>query len=153
MALGCGSVYVQLSATPAMAVTRGLAGILGRKLADRRRVELLATVGQQGQEPVAQKIGDRQGHPQIFGGGKGEANILLGKRRREAGRLEFPVGDQRPIIVDRRVEQSRSQDVEIPMVVDASLTDERHGFAEGFDDRGDKKVTAELDKIGGLRRL
>jgi hypothetical protein len=39
------------------------------------------------------------------------------------------------------------------MLVDASLMNERHGFAEGFDDRGDEKVAAELDEIGGLRRI
>jgi hypothetical protein len=36
-----------------------LAGILGRELADRRPVEFIAAMGQQGQETVAQDVGER----------------------------------------------------------------------------------------------
>src|SRR2546427_3846467 len=64
------------------------AGVLGRKPADRRPVELVAAMGQQGQEPVAQEAGERQWHAQIVSGREGEANILIAEGRREPGRLE-----------------------------------------------------------------
>src|SRR5438132_4107849 len=65
-----------------------LAGVLGRKSADRRPVERVAAMSQQGQEPVVQQAGERQRHAQIFGGRKGEPNIFVAEGRREPGRLE-----------------------------------------------------------------
>ncbi len=39
------------------------------------------------------------------------------------------------------------------MLVDAALVDERHRFAEQFDDGCDQEVATELDEICGLRLL
>src|SRR5713101_9271513 len=89
-----------------------LSGVLGRKAADRRPVELVAAMGQQGQEPVTQEAGERQRYAQIFRGRKDEPNILVAEGRREPGRLELSIGDQAAIgLVDGNVEQRRGQDV------------------------------------------
>src|SRR5882724_7558410 len=130
------------------------AGVLGRKPADRRPVELVAAMGQQGQEPVAQEAGERQWHAQIVSGREGEANILIAEGRREPGRLELSIGDQPAIgLVDGNVEQRRGQNVEILPPVDAGFAHQRHGLAERFDHRSEQEVAAELHEIGGLRRL
>ncbi len=39
------------------------------------------------------------------------------------------------------------------MLVDPSLSDERHRLAKRFDDGGDQKVAAELDEIRRFRRF
>ena len=54
-------------------------------------------MGEQCQEAVAQKAGDRQRHTQLFGRRESQPDILLTKRRREAGRLEFSIGNQAAI--------------------------------------------------------
>src|SRR6266850_7427583 len=130
------------------------AGVLGRKPADRRPVELVAAMGQQGQEPVAQEAGERQRHAQIVSGRESEANILIAEGRREPGRLELSIDDQPAIgLVDGNVEQRRGQHVEILPPVDAGFAHQRHGLAERFDHRSEQEVAAELHEIGGLRRL
>jgi hypothetical protein len=53
-----------------------------------------------GQETVAQDVGERQRHAQIFGGGERQPDVLLAEGRSDAGRLEYSIGDQPAIGVN-----------------------------------------------------
>ena len=69
-------------------------GVLGGQLRESRPVQVLATVGQQGQEPVVDQAGDGQRHAQGFARGQHEAIVFKSQRSCESGRLELLVGDQ-----------------------------------------------------------
>src|SRR5690348_8921967 len=117
--------------------------VLRRERADGGPVERLAAVREQREEAVAQQAGDRERDAQVIGGGEREADVLLAEGRSKACGLELPSGDQRAVrLVDGRAEQRRCQHIEISMWIDATLDDERHRFAERFDDGADEKVAA-----------
>src|SRR6266436_10036463 len=126
--------------------------ILGRKLADRRPVERVTAMGQQCQEPVTQQARERHGDAEVFRGRERQTDVFVTQWCRKTGGFDFSIGDQPAIsFVNRGAEQRRGQDVEIFPRIDAALADERHGLAEGFDDRSDQEIAAELHKISSLR--
>ena len=102
-----------------------LARILRRKLRERRPVERLAAVSQQGQEPIAQQAGEGQGHAQGFRRRQGQADVLLSQGRGEGRRLELLSDDQIAIsLINRGGKEGRGQKIEIMAAIDTRLAEE-----------------------------
>src|SRR5213594_800948 len=65
-------------------------GVLRRELPDRRPVERLATVREQGQEPIAEQARQWHRHAKSLRRGEGESDVLVSQRCGKAGGLEPP---------------------------------------------------------------
>src|SRR4051794_38299774 len=77
-------------------------------------VKFTPAIRKQRQEAIAQQTCERHGYPQVICGGEDEPDILVAKRRGEAGGLELLVGNQLAIgLVNGSAEQGPGQDLKI----------------------------------------
>src|SRR5579863_8638634 len=93
---------------------RGDARVLGRQTADRRPVEPLAAMSEEGEEPVVQQIGNGHWHAQVLRCLQRESNIFVSKGCSKARWLEFSTRDHSTIgFVERKVEEAGGQNLKI----------------------------------------